>query len=346
VAIFAIAPSSKAAPTAFTPNRSTYDAGGSEYPKGGLGTLARGEGSGPSGDAAIDAAHDNAGLVHEFYSTVLGRNSIDDRGMAIKSVVHFGKAYNNAYWDGSKMTYGDGDGKFFSPLSGALDVVGHEMTHGVVEHTAGLVYRNQSGALNESWGDVFGEVIEQWAENRSGFGTVDAALGADWLIGEDVFTPGRAGDALRSMKAPGTAYKGIPGVQDDMQPAHMKNYNKMTGDNGGVHVNSGIPNKAAYEAGVRIGSEKLAKIWYKALTSYLKSNSTFDDAAAATLAAAKQLYGTGAEAQAVADAWNAVGIVAKNTARFVTHRAGEVGTGFTPSAAGDGHDGFVPSWFR
>ncbi|MCW2960405.1 MAG: peptidase thermolysin, partial [Thermoleophilia bacterium] len=163
MAIFAVTASkTPVAPTgAFAVNRSTYDAGGSSYPKGGLGTLSRAEGSAASGDKAIDDAHDNAGLVHEFYSTVLGRDSIDGKGMAIKSVVHFGKAYNNAFWDGSKMTYGDGDGKLFSPLSGGLDVVGHEMSHGVTEHTAGLVYRNQSGALNESWSDVFGELIEQ-----------------------------------------------------------------------------------------------------------------------------------------------------------------------------------------
>ncbi|MCW2959700.1 MAG: peptidase thermolysin, partial [Thermoleophilia bacterium] len=192
--------------------------------------------------------------------------------------------------------------------------------------------------LNESWSDVFGELIEQWAENRTGFGSVDAAQGADWLIGEDVMTPGVAGDALRSMKAPGTAYD-IPGLGKDIQPGHMKDYNKTTGDNGGVHINSGIPNKAAYEAGVRIGSEKLAKIWYLALTDYLKSNSNFNDAAAATLAAATKLYGTGEETSAIVDAWNAVGIVAKAGAGVATRG------NFTPTSHTN-HDGFVPAWFR
>ncbi|MCW2923962.1 MAG: peptidase [Thermoleophilia bacterium] len=320
------------------PNRATYDAKGSENPAGGLGTLVRKEGQGATGDKAVDAAHDNAGLVHEFYKTVLGRDSIDGHGMQMKSVVHFGHAYNNAYWDGEKMTYGDGDGVTFSPLSAAVDVVGHEMTHGVTENTAGLTYRNQSGALNESWSDVMGELIEQWSENRSGFGSADAAKGAEWLIGEDVFTPGTAGDALRSMKAPGTAYKGDP------QPGDMAHYKKMSSDNGGVHVNSGIPNKAAYEAGIRIGGEKLAKIWYTALTDYLKPTSSFDDAAAATLAAATKLYGAGAESQAITDAWKAVGIVAKAGAAPVkaAERAGQAKS----SQSSDPDGGVVPTWLR
>ena len=294
-----------------TPNRATYDAKQSENPKGGLGDLVRKEGSAATGDKAIDAAHDNAGIVHEFLEQVLGRNSIDGSGMQMKSVVHYGRAYNNAYWDGEKMTYGDGDGKLFVPLSQALDVVGHEMMHGVTEHTAGLAYRNQSGALNESWSDVFGELIEIWSENKAGFGSPDAMKGAQWLIGEDVFTPGTAGDGLRSMKTPGTGYKGDP------QPGHMKDYKKMSSDNGGVHVNSGIPNKAAYEAAVRIGGDKLAKIWYKALTDYMKPNSDFNAAAAATLAAATQLYGAGETSQAIIDAWQAVGITAAPGATLV-----------------------------
>jgi Zn-dependent metalloprotease len=317
-------------------NRATYDAGGSENPTGGLGKLVRSEGQAATGDKAVDAAHDNAALVHDFYKTVLGRDSIDGNGMQMISVVHFGKAFNNAYWDGEKMTYGDGDGKIFSPLSQGLDVVGHEMTHGVTEHTAGLNYRSQSGALNESWSDVFGELIEQWAENRQGFGSTDAAQSADWLIGEDVFTPGVDGDALRSMKAPGTAYKGDP------QPGNMKDYKKMSGDNGGVHVNSGIPNKAAYEVGVRIGSEKLAKIWYTALTDYLKPTASFDDAASATLAAATKLYGAGAESQAILDAWKAVGIVAKAGATIVT--PAERAKLIDHSSGADG--GFVPAWLN
>ncbi|MCW2924791.1 MAG: hypothetical protein JWM98_2195 [Thermoleophilia bacterium] len=306
----------EATPGTGTVGYSTYDAKQSTSPKGGLGDLVRKDDQAATGDKAVDAAHDNAKIVVDFYKQVLGRNSIDDKGMEIKSVVHYGRAYNNAYWDGSKMTYGDGDGKFFAPLSQGLDVVGHEMTHGVTEHTSGLAYRGQSGALNESWSDVMGEIIEQWSENRSGFGSVDAAKGADWLVGEDVMTPGVAGDALRSLKAPGTAYSG------DTQPADMAHYKNTSSDNGGVHTNSGIPNHAAYVIGTTIGSEKLAKIWYTAETSYLKSNASFSDAAAATIAAATKLFGAGAEAQAVADAWKGVGVIASAPpAEILVHAA-------------------------
>ncbi|MCB0878301.1 MAG: M4 family metallopeptidase [Thermoleophilia bacterium] len=331
-------PTSPASDVPETPNRATYDAKNSEFPKGGLGDLVRKEGDAPTGDEAIDAAHDNAGLVYEFYAKVLGRNSIDGRGMQMKSVVHYGRSYNNAYWDGSKMTYGDGDGKLFKPLSLGLDVVGHEMTHGVTEHTAGLAYRNQSGALNESWSDVFGELIEQWAENRQGFGTVDAAKAADWLIGEDVFTPGVDGDGLRSMKAPGTGYKGDP------QPGHMKDYKKMSSDNGGVHINSGIPNKAAYEVAIRIGGDKLAKIWYTALTDYLRPNSDFNAAASATLAAATRLFGNGAESQAVMDAWTAVGITAQPGATTKFMASTQAPTVVEHHVTDE--DGVVPTWLR
>jgi Zn-dependent metalloprotease len=321
-------------PAAGAVKRETYDAKGSEFPKGGLGTLVRKEGSAASGDVAVDAAHDNAGIVHDFYKQVLGRDSIDGAGMVLKSVVHYGKNFNNAYWDGEKMTYGDGDGKVFKPLSQGLDVVGHEMTHGVTERTSGLNYQGQSGALNESWSDVFGELIEQWHENKAGFSSPDGAKAGDWLIGEDVFTPGTAGDALRSMKSPGTAYKGDP------QPGNMKDYKKMSDDNGGVHVNSGIPNKAAYEAAVRIGGEKVAKVWYKAMTDYLRSNATFADAANATLSAAKDLYGEGDVMNAIKDAWTGVGIVPK-LAKLATSIPVTV-THHDEGPAG----GVVPEWLR
>ena len=318
-----------------TPKRETYDAGYSQ--SRGLGKLVRSEGQGPTGDLAVDAAHDNAGTVYDFVAQVFGRDSLDDKGMPIKSVVHFGRNYNNAFWDGQKMTYGDGDGKMFAPLSTGLDVVGHEMSHGIIERTAGLRYSYQPGALNESWADVFGEVIEQWKENGNSFGSgpLQAAQGADWLIGEDVFTPGEAGDALRSMKAPGTAYAGDP------QPGHMKDYKNMTGDNGGVHYNSGIPNKAAYELGMTIGSEKLAKIWYGALTEYMKPNTNFQAAADATLAVAQKLYDT-ETAQAVIDAWNAVGITAKEGATAATAAERAMASG--GEVAGGNRHGFIPEY--
>lgn len=317
-------------------DRTVYDAGNRELDDNEYGTKVRAEGDRPTGDKVVDEAYDNAGIVHAFFREVLGRDSIDGQGMPIKSVVHYGRKFANAYWDGERMVYGDGDGVDFSPLTGALDVVGHEMSHGITEHSARLEYHNQPGALNESFSDVFGEVIEQWHENRAGFGTVDAAKAADWLIGEDVFTPGTPGDGLRSMKAPGTAYA------DDFQPAHMKDYKKLPntpqGDWGGVHVNSGIPNKAAYEVAVRLGSEKLAKIWYEALTTSLGPKASFEDAARATVAAAGKLYDAPAS-QAVSDAWNAVGIIVPADAT-----APKVSRTSAPRGASEQNPGAIPSW--
>ena len=328
------AASATAAPDAAGAPRETYDAGGVELPDGELGKLVRDEASAASGDVPVDAAHDHAGIVRDFLRDVLGRDSIDGAGMVLQSTAHYGKGYNNAFWNGSSMTYGDGDGKTFSPLSQSLDVVGHEMMHGVTERTAGLRYEQQSGTLNESFSDVFGELMEQWAGDRDSFGTPDAAKAADWLVGEDTFTPGTAGDALRSMKAPGTAYP------KDPQPAHMDQYVETTQDNGGVHINSGIPNKAAYEAALRIGGEKLAKIWYSALTERLQADATFQDAANATVDAAIALYQDGTEAQAIRDAWTSVGLVPGAAAPDQPKQPAP------PAPSNVPNPGVVPPWFR
>jgi len=324
--------------------RRTYDAKGSTkwmFP-GWKGTLVREEGAGPVADQTANAAHDNAKVVFDFYRDVLGRNGIDDNGMPIVSLVHAvfpssrgGTTPNNAAWFGGKMLYGDGDGKTFTPLAEGLDVVAHELSHGVTERSAGLVYAAQSGALNESWSDVMGELVEQWRDGKERFDDPEYARTQEWLIGEDVFTPGTAGDALRSMAAPGTAY-----AKDD-QPAHMRDYHDLPvdreHDNGGVHTNSGIPNKAAYEVAIRVGDEKLAKIWYRALQEYLKPRSTFHDAALATIRAATDLYQEGSIPQAVRDAWLAVGIDPNNAAASATGAT-------IPAGAEDLHEhgGFVP----
>lgn len=311
--------------------RETFTAGGKELPDGQLGKLVRKEGQAAIGDGAVDAAHDNAGIVHAFFKQVLGRDSIDGKGMTLKSTAHYGEKFNNAYWDGLKMTYGDGDGQSFSPLSQSLDVVAHEMAHGVTERTAGLNYEHQPGALNESWSDVFGELVEQWHNDPKAFSQPQGATAADWMIGEDVFTPGTAGDALRSLKAPGTAYQGDP------QPAHMRDYRKMQDDNGGVHVNSGIPNRAAYEAATRLGGEKVARIWFKTLTDYLRPDSQFTDAANYTVSAARDLFGDKApEVQALRDAWKGVGL----NPRLVPRPTGARPAHVTPA----GNPGTVPAW--
>ncbi|MEO6867621.1 MAG: M4 family metallopeptidase [Gaiellales bacterium] len=259
----------------------------------------RKEGQAPTGDHVLDVAHDNAKGVYDFFKTKYNRDSIDDAGMRLKSVVHYGNKYNNAFWNGSHMTYGDGDGVRFIPFGLGEDVVGHEMAHGVTERTAGLRYQRQSGALNESWSDVFGNLIEKWMEREAGVAESDP----NWLIGEKIFTPGIEGDALRSMKKPGSGY------DKDPQPGHMKDYNNTSSDNGGVHINSGIPNKAAYEVAMAIGQDKLSDVWYRALTKYLTVTSQFADAANVTVQSAIDLYGSGsAEARAVAAAWDSVGL--------------------------------------
>jgi bacillolysin/thermolysin len=258
----------------------------------------RREGDGPTRDEVLDTAHDNAKGVYDFFKSKFDRDSIDGKGMKLKSVVHYGNKYNNAFWNGSHMTYGDGDGVRFAPLVSS-DVVAHEMTHGITERTAGLRYRNQSGALNESWSDVFGNLVEKWMEREAGQDESDPT----WLIGEQIFTPGVDGDGLRSMSKPGSGY------DKDPQPGHMRDYKNTSSDNGGVHINSGIPNKAAYEVAMAIGQDKLAEIWYRTLTSYMTSTSEFADAANFTVQSAIDLYGSGStEARAVASAWASVGL--------------------------------------
>jgi bacillolysin len=259
----------------------------------------RREGDGPTGNQVIDVVHENTKGVYDFFKENFGRDSIDGKGMTLKSVVHYGNNYNNAFWNGRQMTYGDGDGVRFSPLGMAEDVVAHEMVHGITERTARLRYQRQSGALNESWSDVFGNLVEKWMERRAGLPESDPT----WLIGEKIFTPGVAGDGLRSMSRPGT------GHSRDPQPGHMRDYKETSSDNGGVHINSGIPNKAAYEAAMAIGQDKLAAVWYRALTTYMTATTQFRDAANFTVQSAIDLYGAGsAEARAIARAWDSVGL--------------------------------------
>lgn len=240
-----------------------------------------------SSEAAAVDAHYYAGIVYDYYYNTFGRNSYDNNGSTIKSSVHYSTNYNNAFWDGTQMVYGDGDGTEFIPLSGALDVIGHELTHAVTESTSNLAYQDQPGALNESMSDVFGMLIQ-------------AANGdTNWLMGEDVYTPRIAGDGLRSLSDP-TQYD---------QPDNMADYVYTSQDNGGVHTNSGIPNKAFYNIATNIGLDKSQKIYYRALTQYLTSQSNFSDARNALLQAATDLYGANsAEYNAVADGYAAVGI--------------------------------------
>lgn len=268
------------------------------------GKLVRGEGAPRGRDAAVNEAYDGAGRTYDFFSDVFGRNSIDDRGMRLDSTVHYGVKFDNAQWNGRQMIYGDGDGQLFQRFTKSLDVIAHELTHGITQFTANLDYQDQPGALNESFSDVFGVLVRQYASKQT-------AAKADWLIGAELFTRRVQGEAVRSMKAPGTAYDD-PLLGKDPQPAHMRDYQTMRADNGGVHINSGIPNHAFYIAATLIGGkawEVAGRIWYLTLTEKLKETADFRDCAEATFAAAGELFGSGSTPQnAVAEAWKGVGV--------------------------------------
>jgi Zn-dependent metalloprotease len=205
------------------------------------------------------------------------------------------------------MVYGDGDGEIFQRFTKSIDVIGHELTHGVTQYEAALEYQDQAGALNESFSDVFGTLIKQHALKQ----TVDKA---DWLIGAGLFTRKVNGVALRSMKEPGTAYNDST-IGKDPQPGHMKDFVNTTSDNGGVHINSGIPNRAFYLTATEIGGnawEKAGYIWYVTLTERLRESSNFQKAANMTFEVASSVYGKGShEQKAVQNAWNLVGIKIK-----------------------------------
>ncbi|HEY2221385.1 M4 family metallopeptidase [Actinomycetospora sp.] len=289
-------------------------------------TTARSEDDLSVADASVNAAFDGLGATRDFYLNVLKRDSIDGKGMRLNGYVHYGTAFNNAFWDGQEMVFGDGDGRLFSDFTGSLDVIAHELTHGVTEHTAALEYHNQSGALNESVSDVFGSVVKQW---RLG----ETAAQADWLIGADIFTPGVGADALRSMKAPGTAYNS-PLLGKDPQPARMSDYVQLPdterGDFGGVHTNSGIPNKAFFLVATGIGGNSWgapAAIWYEALKAS-SATTTFQAFADTTYAKAGQLCGANsAEQQAVLAGWAGVEITITGVSPFAARSNGAAVSG-------------------
>ncbi|HEV2953899.1 MAG TPA: M4 family metallopeptidase [Candidatus Dormibacteraeota bacterium] len=256
----------------------------------------------PSGqDLAVNEAYDGLGATHSFYWDLFRRDSIDDRGMGLEGVVHYGIDFDNAMWDGARMLFGDGDGQILTRTTAALDVIGHELTHGVTQYTANLIYIAQSGALNESISDVFGMLIKQRHLGRT-------AAQSDWLVGVGIVGPVLGGGALRSMADPGSAYQGDP------QVGHMRDYVRTSADNRGVHINSGIPNRAFHQVALALGGhawERAGRIWYAALCDpELRADAQFADFAAVTTAQARRLYGSSAtEVVAVTDAWRSVGVV-------------------------------------
>lgn len=286
-----------------TPRRTIYDA---QHRTRLPGKKIRGEGEDVSKDVSVNRAYAGLGATFELYLKAYGRHSIDGAGLPLDATVHYDRLYNNAFWDGSQMVFGDGDGDLFLDFTVSVDVIGHELTHGVTQHTANLTYHDQSGALNESMSDVFGSLIKQYSLNQT-------AEEADWLIGAGLLGPAvDSGMALRSMKAPGTAYEDDE-LGKDPQPATMDGYVRTSRDNGGVHINSGIPNHAFYIAASELGGkawERTGQIWYDTLTGgELASDAGFADFARLTVAAAVARYGEGgAEHQALQKAWSAVGL--------------------------------------
>lgn len=254
-------------------NRNTYDANNGYILPG---TLARAENDGPTGDQDVDQAHDFAGATYNYYFDTFNRDSYDNAGATLTSSAHYGENYQNAFWDGSQMVYGDG-----FPVK---DVIGHELTHAITERTANLEYLWQSGALNESISDIFGAMIDR----------------EDWLMGEDLPASVLGGrDAIRDLADP--ARFG--------QPAHVQDWVATCSDNEGVHINSGITNKAYYNIATAIGKQKAEHIFYRLLTQYLSPNSSLEDARSGALQSASDLYGSGsAEYNAVEAGFLAVGL--------------------------------------
>jgi Zn-dependent metalloprotease len=283
------------------PSRFISDADGTETLPG---RLVRSEGEPATNDESVNEAYDGLGNTYSLFWEAFSRDSIDGNGIPLAATVHYGEAYDNAFWDGTQMVFGDGDGQVFVGFTNSVSVIGHELAHGVTQYTANLVYQGQSGALNESVSDVFGALVEQFSLGQS-------ADEASWLIGEGIFSDEVEGQALRSLKAPGTAYDDDV-LGKDPQPADMSGYIETEDDNGGVHLNSGIPNRAFYLAATAIGGnawEAPGQIWYETLTREIKANTDFGQFADATIAVASRLFGEASnEADSVRSAWRAVGV--------------------------------------
>jgi Zn-dependent metalloprotease len=258
----------------------------------------------------VNEAYDFSGDTFDFYLERFGRNSLDDAGMTLTSSVHVGEAdgsdrhqpMNNAFWDGSQMAYGDGDGVVFQCFTKSLDVVAHELTHGVQSFASNLLYRGQSGALNEHFSDVFGVLVRQWRRGET-------AEKANWLVGREVLVPAATRRGIRDMEHPGTAYRDDPVLGSDPQPDHMNRLYEGAADSGGVHINSGIPNRAFVLLAQSLGGpawETPGEIWYDAMLQ-LSRTSRFADLARITAQVAGDRFGAAAR-KAVRAAWKKVGL--------------------------------------
>ena len=267
------------------------------------GKLIRSEGQAKVTDAAVNEAYEHSGSTYDFYLKRFQRNSLDGAGTALVSSVHLGNKLNNAFWNGQQMAYGDGDGNAFVRFTKSLEVVGHELTHGVIAHECNLVYQDEPGALNEHFADVFGMLVRQWKKKET-------AATSNWRVGGAIMGPGTTAKALRDF-GPNKAYQNDPLLGTDPQPKHMKNKYTGTSDHGGVHINSGIPNHAFYLFARALGGNAWAvpgAVWYEAMKK-LSSKSDFNDMVATTDMIAVAHHGTGSSVhKALTNAWKSVGL--------------------------------------
>lgn len=287
--------------------RTIGDAQGAEVTPG---TPVRSEGDPAVEDEDVNRAYDGLGAVYRFLVDQFSRSSLDGAGLGLRGTVHYGHEYDNAFWDGTQMVMGDGDGEIFNSFTSSLSVIAHELGHGLLQYTTNLAYRDQSGALNESIADVLGALVEQFVAKED-------AASASWLIGKGIFHPRVKAKGLRSLAAPGTAYDD-PMMGRDPQPAHMDSYIHTEEDSGGVHLNSGIPNHAFYLFATALGGyawERAGSVWFNVITARtIPEDATFGIFAEQTLLQARQDYGVGsAEEKALAAAWDGVGVVPQAT---------------------------------
>jgi Zn-dependent metalloprotease len=268
------------------------------------------EGGRRTGDPAANEAYDFTGETYDYFRRAHGRRSLDDRGMRLESSVHFAERFNNAHWDGRQMIFGDGDGKYFNRFTGCIDVVAHELTHGVIQYAAGIGASGECGALAEHFADVFGILVRQHRLRQT-------ASRADWTIGRELLTSRVRGEGIRSMRSPGSAYDD-PILGRDPQPSHMRDFVRTNEDDRGVHINSGIPNHAFWCVATLLGGrawEVAGAIWYRALTRAMGPRSRFQHCADETWLAAVALHGRSSEPEeAVLAGWRAVGIAVSPSA--------------------------------
>lgn len=276
--------------------------GGTDFPQ----HLLRADGQNavsPGYDESADQCYQGFASTYNFYKEVLGRTSVDDLGMTLVGFIHYGQMYNNAMWDGQRMVFGDGDGVIFRGFTDGIDVIGHALTHAVISKTANLHYDSEPGALRESICDVFASMIKQYQLQQT-------SETADWLIGQSVFNSTVNAVALRSLKAPGTAYND-PQLGRDPQPSHYADYVDIGSDSNGAYINSSIPNRAFYLVAMALGGhswETAGKIWYRTLTGgRLSRAARFKDFATLTAFYAANMNSPRVK-DAVVEAWAAVGI--------------------------------------